>query len=224
MGSIASQTFNLYNNDAIFIEGVSTNRIFAAALSVSFTCFSMILFHVEHPPACATTLIVSLGVLKTPQQLSCMMAAVLLLTSLAFIINRYFRKDVIYPIWSKQSKIVSNTNELSESKEPWQKQFKKPVATIQQSSIMFDSLGFDEMNLLAMNDKLKKLNEMKHNLSVDNFVEYFEMAVELEANQSMRILMRFAQKNSKRLHLVQRYRKEIPYSTRFMIDSTGTLN
>eukprot|EP01084_Bolivina_argentea_P082082 148631_1 len=110
MGSIALQTFNLYNNPAIFIEGISTNRIFAAAFSVSFTCFSLILFHVEHPPACATTLIVSLGILKTPKQLSCMMGAVLLLTILAFIINRYFRKDVIYPIWSKQSKIASNTN------------------------------------------------------------------------------------------------------------------
>merc|ERR1711933_260457 len=55
-------------------------RIVCAALSVAITCWAMVIFNVGHPPAGATTLIVSLGLITTPTNLCCMMGAVSLLT------------------------------------------------------------------------------------------------------------------------------------------------
>ncbi|HEX2027928.1 MAG TPA: HPP family protein [Nitriliruptorales bacterium] len=43
---------------------------------------------VPHPPAGATTLIVSLGILRTPLDLAGLMAAVVLLVVQGFVINR----------------------------------------------------------------------------------------------------------------------------------------
>merc|ERR1711933_672047 len=74
-------------------------RIVCAALSVAITCWAMVVFNVGHPPAGATTLIVSLGLITTPTNLCCMMGAVSLLTVEAFVANRILRKDVIYPYW-----------------------------------------------------------------------------------------------------------------------------
>jgi CBS-domain-containing membrane protein len=47
-------------------EAVSTPGIFlglGAVLSIAITTFLMLMFQVSHPPACATTLIISLGIL-----------------------------------------------------------------------------------------------------------------------------------------------------------------
>lgn len=51
-----------------------------------------------HPPAGASALIVSLGILRTPQQLAIMFAAVVLVTALAWIVNRL--TGVTMPLWS----------------------------------------------------------------------------------------------------------------------------
>ena len=50
---------------------------------------------VPHPPAGATTLIVSLGILREPEQLAVLMAAVVLLVVQGFVINRL--AGIAYP-------------------------------------------------------------------------------------------------------------------------------
>ncbi|HEU5423887.1 MAG TPA: HPP family protein, partial [Nitrolancea sp.] len=58
----------------------------------------MVLLRAPHPPAGATTLIVSLGILTAPHQLAILMVAVVLLTLQAFVINRL--AGLPYPLWS----------------------------------------------------------------------------------------------------------------------------
>jgi CBS-domain-containing membrane protein len=57
----------------------------------------MVLFKVSHPPAGATTLIVSLGIISQPKDLLIIEVAVLLLTAQAFTINRL--AGLPYPLW-----------------------------------------------------------------------------------------------------------------------------
>lgn len=78
--------------------GVSWPRVIAAALSLGLTAGLMVLFKSPHPPAGATTLIISLGILTKPFQLVLLMAAVILLTLQALVINRL--AGVPYPLWN----------------------------------------------------------------------------------------------------------------------------
>ena len=58
----------------------------------------MALFRVSHPPAGATTLIVSLGIISQPKELIIIEVAVVLLTAQALLINRL--AGLPYPLWS----------------------------------------------------------------------------------------------------------------------------
>jgi CBS domain-containing membrane protein len=78
--------------------GVSWPRVIAAALSLGLTAGVMVLVRSPHPPAGATTLIISLGILTRPWQLVFLMIAVLLLTCQAFVINRL--AGIRYPLWN----------------------------------------------------------------------------------------------------------------------------
>ncbi len=78
--------------------GVTWPRVIAAALSLGLTAGLMVLLRSPHPPAGATTLIISLGLLVTPQKLLILMVAVVLLTVQAFVINRAAGID--YPLWN----------------------------------------------------------------------------------------------------------------------------
>jgi CBS domain-containing membrane protein len=73
------------------------HRVAAAALSLSVTGELMVLWKVSHPPAGATTLIISLGFISSPLYLVVIMIAVLLLTAQAFCINRLAGLQV--PLW-----------------------------------------------------------------------------------------------------------------------------
>ena len=77
--------------------GVHGPRVLAAALSLSATGALMALLRVSHPPAGATTLIVSLGIISQPKELVIIEVAVILLTVQAFAINRL--AGIPYPIW-----------------------------------------------------------------------------------------------------------------------------
>jgi CBS-domain-containing membrane protein len=77
--------------------GVHGPRVLAAALSLSATGALMALFRVSHPPAGATTLIVSLGIISQPKELVIIEVAVVLLTAQAFAINRL--AGIRYPLW-----------------------------------------------------------------------------------------------------------------------------
>ena len=78
--------------------GVTWPRVIAAALSLGLTAGLMVLLKSPHPPAGATTLIISLGLLTAPYKLAILMVAVLLLTVQAFAINR--AAGIPYPIWN----------------------------------------------------------------------------------------------------------------------------
>jgi CBS-domain-containing membrane protein len=87
----------LQNSPSVMAEGVEPGRMLAAALSFALTGAVMILFHIVHPPAAATTLIVSLGIIHEPFQLAVIELAIVLLAVQAFIINRLAGVD--YPWW-----------------------------------------------------------------------------------------------------------------------------
>ncbi len=78
--------------------GVTWPRVIAAALSLGLTAGLMVLFKSPHPPAGATTLIISLGILTKPWQLLLLLVAVVLLTLQAFAINRL--AGIPYPLWN----------------------------------------------------------------------------------------------------------------------------
>src|SRR5215471_17511401 len=71
--------------------------VVAAALSLASTAALMILLKASHPPASATTLIVSLGIITKLPYLAIIEIAVLVLTAQAFCINRL--AGLAYPVW-----------------------------------------------------------------------------------------------------------------------------
>jgi CBS-domain-containing membrane protein len=77
--------------------GVRGATVLAAALSLSATGAFMVLFRVSHPPAGATTLIVSLGIISQPKDLVIIEVAVILLAVQALAINRL--AGLPYPFW-----------------------------------------------------------------------------------------------------------------------------
>jgi CBS-domain-containing membrane protein len=82
------------------LPGVHGPRVLAAALSLSATGALMALFRVSHPPAGATTLIVSLGIISHPKDLVIIEIAVILLTVQALVINRL--AGLPYPFWQNR--------------------------------------------------------------------------------------------------------------------------
>jgi CBS domain-containing membrane protein len=78
--------------------GIFWPRILAAALSLSATGAVMVLSRVNHPPAGATTLIVSLGIIAKPRELIIIEIAVVLLAAQALLINRL--AGLPYPLWN----------------------------------------------------------------------------------------------------------------------------
>lgn len=83
--------------------GIFWPRILAAALSLSATGAFMVLLDVSHPPAGATTLIVSLGIISKPRELVIIEVAVFLLVAQALLINRLAGLE--YPLWNAMGSI-----------------------------------------------------------------------------------------------------------------------
>jgi CBS-domain-containing membrane protein len=81
--------------------GVSPDRILAAGLSLASTGALMILLKAALPPAGATTLIVSLGIVTRPLHLVVIEVAVVLLVVQAIAINRLAGID--YPLWARRA-------------------------------------------------------------------------------------------------------------------------
>lgn len=79
-------------------QGIFWPRILAAALSLSATGAFMVLLGISHPPAGATTLLVSLGIISKPRELVIIEVAVFLLVAQALIINRL--AGLHYPLWN----------------------------------------------------------------------------------------------------------------------------
>jgi CBS domain-containing membrane protein len=89
--------FDLRDAQPAMVTGVSAARI-GAALSLASTGALMILLKAAHPPAGATTLIISLGIVTRPFHLLVIEIAVAVLTLQAIAINRLAGID--YPLWA----------------------------------------------------------------------------------------------------------------------------
>jgi CBS domain-containing membrane protein len=99
-GAACLALFGLLDNPSILVEGVTPSRICAAALSLALTGAVLLLLRASHPPAGATVLIVSLGLLTKPSELALIMVGVVVLTVAGWAINRAF--GVTMPVWSSQ--------------------------------------------------------------------------------------------------------------------------
>ena len=97
VGLLCYQLFEHQANVVTHGAAVSWNVIGAATLSIGFTFGLMVLFNVAHPPAGATTLLISLGVVAQPEQLPVLWAGVVLLVIQAYVINHL--AGIPYPIW-----------------------------------------------------------------------------------------------------------------------------
>jgi len=97
-GWLALVMFGLQDQPGALVEGVNLPRILAAAFSLGATAGLMVLFRVNHPPAGATTLIVSLGILRSDWSLLIIEVAVIVLVLQAILINRL--AGIPYPWWN----------------------------------------------------------------------------------------------------------------------------
>lgn len=96
-GYLALVVFGLTDDPPALATSMTGARVGAAAVSLALTSAFMVWLRAPHPPAGATTLIVSLGILREPEQLVVLMVAVVLLTAQGFVINRLAGID--YPTW-----------------------------------------------------------------------------------------------------------------------------
>jgi CBS-domain-containing membrane protein len=96
-GYVSLVVFGLTDHGPAFAEGVTWARVGAAALSLALTSGFMVWLLAPHPPAGATTLIISLGIMPRPSQQAFLMLAVALLVLQGLVINRTAGID--YPMW-----------------------------------------------------------------------------------------------------------------------------
>ena len=97
-GWVSLAALGLLDDGPALVTGVSWAYVIAASAALALTASLMALLDAPHPPAGATTLIVALGLLTQINELLILMAAVVLLTVQAFVINR--AAGVPYPRWS----------------------------------------------------------------------------------------------------------------------------
>ena len=91
--------FGLLDQPTALEAGFDADRWIAIALSLGFTGLILRLLRAAHPPAGATTVIVALGLLDTPEQMAALAVGVLLVVIPGGIFNRLC--GVPSPIWSK---------------------------------------------------------------------------------------------------------------------------
>ncbi|MEV7006695.1 HPP family protein [Streptosporangium sp. NPDC051022] len=73
-------------------------RVAAVAIAIALTSAGMLLTDATHPAGGATTLIVALGLLRTPWQLLVLMAAVTVTAAMLITVNHLARRP--YPLWA----------------------------------------------------------------------------------------------------------------------------
>jgi CBS-domain-containing membrane protein len=97
-GYAALCLLGLEHAPSALLEQIHWPRVVAAALSLAATGALMILLGVVHPPAGATTMIISLGFITAPAHLCAIEVAVALMVLQALAVNRLVGID--YPLWS----------------------------------------------------------------------------------------------------------------------------
>lgn len=103
-GYASLRVFGLQHATPALTGGVTWGWIGSASLSLALTAGMMIWLRVPHPPAGATTLIVSLGILPRPPQLVALFVAILLLVLQGLFINRL--AGIPYPVWAPRSPLT----------------------------------------------------------------------------------------------------------------------
>jgi CBS domain-containing membrane protein len=96
-GYVALLVFGVRHAAPALARGVTLPWVGAAALSLGLTGGLMAALRVPHPPAGATTLIVSLGILPRALELFTLLVAVVCLLLLGVLINRL--AGIPYPFW-----------------------------------------------------------------------------------------------------------------------------
>jgi CBS domain-containing membrane protein len=91
-------TFGLLDEPSAYVTGMTGPRIAAIALSVALTGGLLRLLRAAHPPAGATTIIVSSGLLHKPHQLIAVFVGALLITAAGWVLNRLL--GVPAPVWA----------------------------------------------------------------------------------------------------------------------------
>ncbi len=86
-GGLALVVTGLLSHPTVLQEGLTVRRIVAACLSLCFTALVLQALRVPHPPSGATTLIVSLGLFKTPGALGVLLLSVAVCTLVAVVLN-----------------------------------------------------------------------------------------------------------------------------------------
>jgi CBS-domain-containing membrane protein len=90
--------FGLVGDPSAIATSFSAERVACVALSLACTGGLLRLLRAAHPPAGATTVIVSIGLLTTVSELAILLAGVLLLSVAAWSLNRAL--GVPAPAWT----------------------------------------------------------------------------------------------------------------------------
>ncbi|CAN5593175.1 hypothetical protein BH24ACT20_BH24ACT20_15510 [soil metagenome] len=98
VGFLSLAVFGLLNTPSVLQEGVTLPHVWTAAFSLAVAEAVLIVFNRPHPPAATTTLLVSLGIFKSPVELLSLAAGILLLTTTCWVLNHSMGVPV--PLWS----------------------------------------------------------------------------------------------------------------------------
>jgi hypothetical protein len=86
-GALCLYAFGLQGQPSAPVGGLTLLHVISGALSVALTTLVLTWIGLPHPPAGATTLIISLGILTTPPQLLSVAAAVVMTTLIGWGLN-----------------------------------------------------------------------------------------------------------------------------------------
>ena len=81
------------------ISDIGTDRLFAVTLAMALVLSSLTLLRVLHVPAVATALLVSLGLLRKPEDWLALMVAVLIVLTIALLLAH--ARKIPMPLWSR---------------------------------------------------------------------------------------------------------------------------
>ena len=90
----------MYGQPSAPSAGLSPRYVVAGVLSVAVTMVVLTAIHRPHPPAGATTLLVSLGILTTPAELASVLGAVAVVATLSWLAASGARRDEPAPATS----------------------------------------------------------------------------------------------------------------------------
>jgi CBS domain-containing membrane protein len=96
-GWVSLELFGPYGLKPQLALGLDLSTALPVAMSFALTAGILVRFGVDHPPAAATSIIVSLGLLDSAPELGVVMLGVALLVCQAIVMNR--RAGFAYPLW-----------------------------------------------------------------------------------------------------------------------------